>query len=83
MEHLTANQTSRPWIWSSRLAVGIGRSALLIVPVGNADSSAVGEFFRRASQSKTVDAREPSAHVGIPRVLFVAGAGFEPATFGL
>jgi hypothetical protein len=29
------------------------------------------------------DARKPSAHVGMPRVFFVAGAGFEPATFGL
>ena len=29
------------------------------------------------------DTRKPSVSVVIPRVFFVAGAGFEPATFGL
>jgi hypothetical protein len=29
------------------------------------------------------NARKPLGDVGFPRVLFVAGAGFEPATFGL
>ncbi len=27
--------------------------------------------------------KKPLRNIGIPRVLFVAGAGFEPATFGL
>ncbi len=39
----------------------------------------------RPSDEKAQDqnARKPLRHVGISTVLFVAGAGFEPATFGL
>ncbi len=32
---------------------------------------------------RSSDARKPLVHVGVPTVFFVAGAGFEPATFGL
>jgi hypothetical protein len=35
------------------------------------------------SRAGTREMKKPQGSVGIPRVSFIAGAGFEPATFGL
>jgi hypothetical protein len=45
----------------------------------------VGARYGRGMEATSTTPRREKTleNVGIPRVLFVAGAGFEPATFGL